>query len=302
MNFEVYLKDSAQKIDEELDLILAGFLKEAKETDKKLLPLALAFLNACKGGKRIRGTLVRLGYELASSHLIAHLPGENKVTPGAHLEGVIRVAAAYEILHASVLIHDDIIDQGPVRRGKPSLYAALGGNHYGISQAISLGDMGFFLAMKIITETAFADSEKNSALVWLNKIMIDTATGEMLDIEEGADPLTVMRLKTARYTFCGPLILGAILAGTSHLPGVKAHLEGVFLSKLGEFGESLGIAYQIKDDLLDEEYKIGDADYCQKKVLEYSAQAGRVIGEITDNSEYRSLLEGMVDYLVQRTK
>ena len=61
MSFEKYLKENARKIEEELDKILAVFLKETKKTNPKLLPFAKEFIKSCKGGKRIRGVLCNLG-------------------------------------------------------------------------------------------------------------------------------------------------------------------------------------------------------------------------------------------------
>src|SRR5438445_661007 len=89
----------------------------------------LIFSSFCKksnaGGKGIRGVLVKIGYQIAG--------GKNK-------KAILDIASAYEIFHTSILAHDDIIDKSTQRRGEPSLYEALGGKHYGISQAICLAD------------------------------------------------------------------------------------------------------------------------------------------------------------------
>ena len=268
MDFAEYLKNSAKALDKEVGKILEEQLKEAEKTDKKLVPLLKAFSKTCQGGKRIRGALIMLGYEIA-----AHLPGVR-----AHLGGeIIKVAAAYEIAHSAVLIHDDIIDKSLTRRDKPSLYMGLGGNHYGISQAICLADYGFFLAFKIIAKTKAAEV--------FSQVMMNTTWGQMLDIEK-ADPKVVMRLKTACYTIAGPLQIGAILAGADE-KSVRV---------LGEFGENLGIAYQIKDDILDEE--VNSLESAEK----YINQAMKMLPEITKDQEMSKLLQQMADYLVQRTK
>src|SRR3989344_14258 len=120
MSFEEYLKGSARKVEKELDKILERFLEDTRKTNPKLVPFAKEFVKSCKGGKRIRGVLVKLGYEIA----------------GGKDEEIYKISAAFEILHTALLIHDDIIDQSPTRRGKPSLHISLGNNHYGISQAI----------------------------------------------------------------------------------------------------------------------------------------------------------------------
>lgn len=250
MDFKKYLEKNALELDQEIEQILADWLNQVKKINLKLIPLALAFINACKGGKRVRGVLVKLGYELAEGHL----RGETKLSPGAHLGGeIIRIGAALEILHASILAHDDIIDKSILRRGQKTLYQALGGDHYGISQAIGLADIGFFMCMKIISQANFYDQEKNQAIMVVSDMMMDTGLGEVLDVEvphlsgqgtgysgQEEDVLAIHRLKTAQYTISGPLQIGATLAGA----------QEQLLGKLAEFGENLGIAFQIQDDIL----------------------------------------------------
>lgn len=284
MDFKRYLNETAGRLDKEIQKILVSWEKKVVKISPKLHPLAKGFIKSCEGGKRLRGTLVRLGYELARDHL----PGVGKIQASDHLGGeALKVAAAYEILHTSLLVHDDIIDKSPIRRGQKSLYKALGGSYYGFSQAITLADFGFFLAIKIISESKFPDKEKNEALKLFSKTMVDTAIGQMLDIEH-ADPKLVAKLKTARYTISGPLKLGAILAG--------AKLDQ--LVKLDKFGEDLGIAYQIRDDILDGEALETDGQMGVK----YTIQAKAVIPKITKDKKLGRILTEMADFLVERNK
>ncbi|MDO8573739.1 MAG: polyprenyl synthetase family protein [Candidatus Daviesbacteria bacterium] len=264
MDFEKYLKTTAKKLDREVEKILKEQLEKAEKTDKKLVPLLQAFAKTCQGGKRIRGVLVILGYEIARGK-----------------EEIIKIGAAYEIMHGAILIHDDIIDQSITRRNRSSLYQTLGGNHYGISQAISLGDYGFFLAFKIIADT------KAGGL--FSQVMMETAFGQMLELKK-ANPLLVMKLKTACYTIAGPMQIGAVLAGA----GVK------LIRALGEFGENLGIAYQIKDDILDGDVK--SPEKAKEQAGEYKNKAMKVLPEITKDKNMSKLLEQMGEYLVRRTK
>ena len=241
MDFKSYLRVNAQTIDEKLDEILSKLLKEIKKTNIKLLPLALGLYNSCKGGKRIRGTLVKLGYEIAMSNLKWQMSNLQH-------KDIIKIAAAFEILHTAILIHDDIIDKSPTRRGQKTLYRALGRDHYGISQAISIGDVGLYLPIKIISESKFLHEYKIKALKHISETIINTAWGEVLDVElphlgekmEEEDVIAIHKLKTAQYTISGPLILGAILGGASEK----------LLEVLGQFGKNLGIAFQIQDDIL----------------------------------------------------
>lgn len=242
MDFESYLKTNAQKVEKELDEILLEFLKDTKKTDSKLVPLAKHFLNSCKGGKRIRGVLVKLGYEIASQISSPARAHRNQISE------IYKVGAAWEILHTASLIHDDVIDQSPSRRGIASLYMGLGGNHYGESQAISLGDIGMYLPVKIITNCKFQNDKKIKALNHLSQTVINTGLGQILDVElpnlgkiiQEEDVKQLYLLKTAYYTVAGPLIMGAILGGASDK----------LIGMLGEFGKNLGIAFQIQDDIL----------------------------------------------------
>lgn len=258
VNFASYLKVNAQKVDQELDKILS-----------KLPPLAKEFVNSCGGGKRIRGVLVNLGYEIAK---------------GKETKEIFKIAAALEIMHTAILVHDDIMDKSPTRRGKPSLYRKVG-----IDRAIALGDLGFFLSLQIISESNFPEKEKSEALKLFSKTMVDTAIGQIMDIQKD-DPITVAKLKTAQYTILGPLCLGAILAGA----------DDKLLGVLREFGENLGVAFQIQDDILDGESD--RVDVARKKALQYVSRANKMIPQITSNQSMVRLLEEMGQYLVNRDR
>lgn len=232
MDFKRYLQISALEINRELDAFFKVWRRGVNQTSTKLAALNNTFIESCQGGKRLRGTLVKFGFELTGNQSNAD---------------ILKPAIAFEIFQTAILDHDDIIDLSPLRRGKPTIYKALGGNHYGISQAICLGDIGFFLAYQIISESNFPDKNKNLAITSFSNSMIDTGLGEMLDIElpflsQGSedDISTIFRLKTAMYTIVGPMSLGAILGGA----------DQKLLNKIKQFGTALGIAFQIQDDIL----------------------------------------------------
>ncbi len=288
MDFKIYLETNARKIDEEVDRLLIEFLEEVRNTNSHLVPFALGLINSCKGGKRVRGVLVKLGYELANEM-------SNKE--------ILTISAAFEILHAAILVHDDIMDQSELRRGKPTLYRALGGHHYGISQALTLGDIGLFLAVKLITDTTFPGEYKLKALSYFSQMVINTGWGQVLDVEltqlkhtsEESEPTSevikfINLYKTAKYTIAGPLQIGAILGGVD---------EGL-LEKLGHFGENLGIAFQIQDNILDGE--AGTVDSAKEKALEYALRAKKVIPRLTKDERLSKLLEQMAEYMVERSK
>ncbi len=296
MDFKKYLEKGARQVDQELEKILSQFLNDVKNTNTKLIPFALGLINSCKGGKRIRGVLVKLGYEIAT------------VRQGGPRNDVVWIGAAFEILHAGLLIHDDIMDKSLTRRGQPSLYQALSrpkdgrvaGDHYGVSQAINIGDISLYLPIKIITESNFLGDIKIKALNHLSQIIINTGWGQVLDVELGErvkgkgesekDIKFININKTAKYTIAGPLQIGAILGGAD---------ERV-VRELGVFGENAGVAFQIQDDILDREAV--SADQAKSKALKYTLEAKKVIPKITKDEKMRKLLEEMVDYLVERDK
>lgn len=233
MDFKSYLEKTAIEINRELEKILKDWSLEVGNISPKLIDLNNTFIDASGGGKRLRGMLVQLGYQLTGA------------TPTME---ILKPAAAFEIFQTAILAHDDIIDLSPLRRGKPTLYKALGGDHYAISQALCLGDIGFFLSYKLISESGFGETERNLAIQFFAKLMLDTCLGELLDVElphqngekTQEDIVTIFHLKTAMYTITGPLSLGAILGG-----GDEKLLENI-----ADFGHNLGVAYQIQDDIL----------------------------------------------------
>ncbi len=232
MHFKDYLEDSKKEIEKEMSIVFNGWEKEIAGTKPKLLPLFQALVGSMTGGKKLRGTLVKLGYSL--------------INPNPPPE-IIKASLAYEIFQTSILIHDDIIDRSELRRGKKSLYTLLGADHYGISQAICLGDLGFFLSLKLFNSLDFPKTNKEMATRLFIQTMQDTVLGEMADIQEAGKKLIsekkiidIYRSKTALYTIIGPMQLGAVLAGA----------DKKILTEIRNFGENLGIAFQIYDDII----------------------------------------------------
>ncbi len=232
MNFKTYLQHSASQIEPALDSVLASWQKDIEKNQPMLTPLSKIFAEQCQGGKRLRGTLVKLGYELAE---------------GKNYTAILQPAVALEIFQTAILAHDDIIDKSELRRGKPSLYQSLGGNHYGVSQTICLGDLGFFLSTELLATGDFPTEIKNQAVVLFTKIIQQTIRGEMIDILLPTQKsftknaiISLASLKTASYSISGPLTIGAVLAGANEK----------LLTQMRLFGENLGIAFQIQDDIL----------------------------------------------------
>lgn len=189
------------------------------------------FKLALDGGKRMRAFLVLLGYNICGHQLD---------------ENIILASLSYELFQNGVLIHDDIIDKSDLRRNRPSMHVALGDDQTGISKAICLGDLGVISASDTIFSSKFDSSLKLKALVNQNKIFRLTLAGELKDIELSIQSeysieeiISMYELKTAWYSFIGPIQLGMILGGSSDS----------LLKQAEAFGKPVGIAFQINDDL-----------------------------------------------------
>lgn len=233
MDFKSYLLSWAEEVDE----FLLDYLKSRAIEAKKVTPIAASlitdFSNFIVGGKRVRAGLVKLGYEIFG---------------GKDFKQLLPIAAAVEILHGAFLVHDDIIDQDLIRHGKPTFHALYSPPlHYGESIAIVAGDIGFFETFKIILDANLPHEIKEKITKEVITVSLETGFGEALDVEMSTkseiheeDILKVHRLKTASYTFVGPLTFGGLAAGvrTKDLVNIK------------DFALPLGLAFQLQDDIL----------------------------------------------------
>lgn len=193
------------------------------------------------GGKRVRPQLVLWAYEAYG--------GKNR-------EELIRVGAAWELLHACLLIHDDIIDRDFIRHGKPNIagtYQSIYGeltqsdiSHYALSAALISGDLLLMGAYELVAQASINGKDTLIAQEYLNKALFTVAGGELIDTDAvlypvlESQPLSVATHKTASYSLQLPLQCGAALAGAPETE----------LEKLSEIGLHAGIAYQLQDDLL----------------------------------------------------
>ena len=185
------------------------------------------FVKHTIGGKCVRGYLVFLF---------------TKLFGGSETETVLKAATALELFESAVLMHDDVIDYGRVRRGMPSAYVALGDDHTGKSRAICLGDAGLITAIALL-EDCPAETRR-----FLTTIFLRTISGELADIDIATkreiadnDVIAVYIEKTATYTLLAPCMCGALLCG-------KISKEKA--SAIKKYAEYMGISFQIKDDLL----------------------------------------------------
>ncbi len=227
---------------EKVDIQLEEFFRNKMSSSWD--PLTVTVVEAIKdftmmGGKRLRPILLILGHNLFRKE-------DQKI---------LRASICMELTQTYLLIHDDIMDQSELRRGKPSFHVDIrnrlkldGPSKERLSEnlAIVAGDLADSYSHQILFNSGFDSLEANSANAELSNIVETTGYGQLLDvyssINESFIQNDLMRLhlwKTAKYTIQGPLIIGAILSGTKK--------DYSFLS---HYGYLLGVAFQLHDDIL----------------------------------------------------
>jgi geranylgeranyl diphosphate synthase type I len=178
---------------------------------------------------------------------------------------VLRVAAALELIQCCALIHDDVMDGSPTRRGRPAVHVALAGRlggrppsgpdgaaAFGRSAAVLAGDLALAWADDLLAETALPEPVRGEVQAVWRAMRTEMVAGQYLDLlGQAAGPggrgpggpdgaLRTAVLKSGLYSVERPLSLGAALAGAA--PRVRR--------ALGAAGRSAGLAFQLRDDLL----------------------------------------------------
>ncbi len=238
------LSDFKQKINIEIEKYLNRVIKESKGVDRGITDaLKHSKKIIMSGGKRARAAFMYYGYLAAG---------------GKELEKMLKASVSIELVNSFLLMHDDIIDQDGKRHGVTTTheyYRRIGerffknkdAKHFGISMAIIVGDMVAALGNQVLFESEFNPKLVIKALKRLQGIVSMTVVGQSEDIHieyrgeaTVKDILKMYEHKTAKYTFEGPLHLGAILGGA----------DDKFLGQLSKYAVPAGIAFQIQDDIL----------------------------------------------------
>lgn len=218
---------------------------------------------ATSGGKRLRARFCLTGFEAVADTDGSDLSGA---------DGVAGVAAALEVFHAAALVHDDIIDNSDTRRGAPSAHRRIERAHldagwsgdavaFGRAGGILLGDLLVALSDDLLEDALTLCDPRVAAATRAQYATMrrDVTIGQFLDIaEESAHimapdhehaerALRVASLKSARYSVEQPLLIGARLADA----------DDTQLRALAAFGHPVGMAFQLRDDVLG---VFGDAD------------------------------------------
>lgn len=334
-----YLRDYTPRLDKYIHNYFDTQKQQAQTIDPFLTECLSYLENYLLGGKKIRGALTVLGYQI------------NKTMD---INNIIPVSAAIELIHSGLLIQDDFIDHDLMRRGIKSiheLYTDRKDPHFGASMAVVIGDLGYFYGYKIISDSDFAPVFVIKSLSELSQRLVNTGYGEILDVvSDNKLPLSRGTIdkariyKTAHYSFVMPLSVGAILAGATDFQ----------LQAIEKYGTQVGLAFQIQDDILgvtgdpkvtgksnssditsgkqthilqktlelgdpqfikkyygtnkktDEIRKLmqgcGAIDACKKLAQDHANQAKRYLGKITTNEKVKIILSQLADFVVTRNK
>jgi geranylgeranyl diphosphate synthase type I len=197
-------------------------------------------------GKRIRPMLLLGSYRIFGGERALEDPS------------LLRAALSLEQLHAFILVHDDVIDRSERRRGLSTFHKLVEERmgkldeaaRVGENVAIVIGDILFAMALDTLRSTDFPAAVRDAAISSFLRYITDTGAGEIYDIllgtrdiarVEEAEIARMYTLKTTRYTFEAPFVLGALLAGA----------EESLLAELAQLIEPVGLAFQIQNDLIE---------------------------------------------------
>jgi len=232
---------------------LAGFLADQRETlaaiDASLTPVVDEVCALADGGKRLRPLFAYWGWR----GVAPGAPG-----PAEDDDAVLRAVAALEFVHASALVHDDVMDGALTRRGRPATHIGFAGRHdgagldgdagaFGVGAAILVGDLALVWSDELLRRSGISAAALARARAVWDTMRTEVTAGQYLDLlraagglpgPEGA--LTVARYKSAGYTVQRPLQLGAAIAGA----GPRA------ADTYTAIGLPLGEAFQLRDDVL----------------------------------------------------
>ena len=250
-NFLKFSKDYTLVIEKRIKNVFLEKKKKIKDKDMKFIFDSMQEF-CLRPGKRIRPLLVLWGY-------FAFGGGKSKIN------SVINVAASVEMMHAFLLIHDDIIDEAKLRRGKKSFHYVMNeafseqtyNKNVGRDLAIVSGDTLYFLALELASQIQVSLKKKNKFLEYFSQCYTYTAEGQLYDIfasqlkkvEPGKTySKNINLLKTSYYTIYYPILMGYSLTGKT----------SVDIKTIEKIAVPLGLAFQMRDDIISVFGKEGD--------------------------------------------
>lgn len=220
------------RVNEHVEAELATRLAEVSKLSPHLTSIITAMQELSVGGKRLRGLLTIMGYELSG----------NEVN-----DQVIRAAVVMELFHLGLLIQDDVMDRDEIRRGVKTIHARYDDLHLGQSVATLAGDYTFGWGMELMAklQSPITNNQKIAAIAVWGKYFARVGYGQTLDVLKVADPeslLQILSLKSGEYSCTLPLVFGATLGAA------KPEL----IEQLTKYGLELGWVFQLRDDYLAE--------------------------------------------------
>ncbi|WP_241038157.1 polyprenyl synthetase family protein [Blastococcus litoris] len=230
---------------------LSEFLDRQRDTlaamDPSLTPVVDEVCALAEGGKRLRPAFAYWGWR-----------GARKPSGGEDEAAVLRAVAALEFVHASALVHDDVMDGAHTRRGRPATHVGFAARHaderldgdrelFGTGAAILVGDLALVWSDELLRRSGISAAALGRARAVWDTMRTEVTAGQYLDLLRAAGglpgpdgALTVARYKSAGYTVQRPLQLGAAIAGAG--PEVTDAYTSI--------GLPLGEAFQLRDDVL----------------------------------------------------
>lgn len=220
-------------VDAELERVMRAEIQAFGALGEEVTWMLESALVLCRGGKRLRAGLVAAGYEATS---------RRRFTDEAP---VLAASVAVELLQSYFLVHDDWMDQDVTRRGNPTVHTDLarrfGDAHLGACGSVLAGDFLVALAQREFHRAALSQPSPQPLLHEFTQMQLAAVAGQQLDvIGRTRNALSVYELKTGSYTVSGPLCVGALLGGASPTT----------LTAFAQFAMPAGIAFQLRDDLL----------------------------------------------------
>jgi len=247
-------------IQNELDDFCTDRRNEFLQISDDLVPLVDFAASLMSGGKRFRALFCYWSWVSHQTHEPSEVERENS------LKAMVGIGAALEMFHAAALVHDDLIDQSDTRRGKPAVHKNFENLHqanqwsglaerFGVAGAVLVGDLLLNWSSEIFGNALQFVSSRDIELACraeFSKMRTEIMAGQYLDVlEENAGARRspeeavaranqVMIYKTAKYSIEAPLLIGAAFAGA----------DSDTRSKLESFAIPLGLAFQLRDDVL----------------------------------------------------
>ena len=236
---------SALTTDQALQQLLDEGRARAVATSREHVLLWDALTSATEGGKRFRPALVTAAHEALG---------------GTHHGAAVEVGAAIEMLHTAFVIHDDVIDGDELRRGRLNVIGTFRAQalsagaapdeaaDFGRTAGILAGDLALAAAIRAVATCGAPTGVVHRLLDLFDAALHTTAAGELTDVRLSlgvekpsmSKSLSMVEQKTGAYSFSLPLQAGALLAGANQS----------MVTRLGEVGRVLGVAFQLADDLV----------------------------------------------------